>query len=170
MERLLARSRTAGEPTAPAAAETPAPAEESDLMAASEEPPAPPKVRTPVDADKIRREVVSFREVALMSARSAVATSKVKAVRNQVIAKGVATLVGAAVSVFLLASPIWSRESFVLYGAICLLITGGMGYLLFDSFKEYRRIAQLHEGQADEPAAETNPADTVAPPAPAEAV
>ena len=43
--------------------------------------------------------------------------------------------------------------------AICGLITGGMGYLLFDSYKEYRRIADLHDGQSDEPA------EAAAPPA-----
>lgn len=141
MERLLARSRGGAPAEEPVKVAAPRPIPEQAVE--SSEPSSPPKERKPIDAEKIRREVVSFREVALMSSRNAVAKSRVKQLRMQLIAKSFATAVGAVVSGTLLASPLWSNESYVMLGIFAMLFTGVIGYFTSRSIAHYRRITDV---------------------------
>lgn len=141
MERLLARSRGGTPAEEPVKIAAPRPNPEQAVE--SSEPSSPPKERKPIDAEKIRREVVSFREVALMSSRNAVAKSRVKQLRMQLIAKSFATAVGAVVSATLLASPLWSNESYVILGVFAMIFTGVIGYFTSRSIAHYRRITDV---------------------------
>ena len=163
MERLLARSRST-EPSSPTPSKTeakkPAPKPTpSDVpeMPSLEQTTQPivtardRRVRKPVDKEKLRQEVSSLRALALASSRAAVAKSRRKAMKDQLFSKAVVAGVAGFVSCVLLASPVWSNESFVLYGAIGILLTAGFAYNFATTYRTYRQ--KIREATAEEKAA-----------------
>lgn len=147
MEQLLARSRGGAAAPAPAVVSPETPAATPSVETPVE--PKAPRERQPIDADAIRKDISSFREVALISARTAVANSRVKQIRMQLIAKSVATGVGMIVSGVLIASPAWSKESFVSLGLIALAISCVIGFFTWESIKHYQRIMQVTKTKRD---------------------
>ena len=145
MERLLARSRGT-EPSSPqpkeksaaiekkpAAKPTPRPQRSEPAVIRHER-----RVRKPIDKEKLRQEVSSLRTLALASSRAAVAKSRRRRMRSELTSKAVVVGVFALVSAVLLASPLWSRESFVLYGGFGVLVTLGFAYNFFGDYRKYR--------------------------------
>lgn len=152
MERLLARSRGTAPSSPPPKAEKPSP---------EQAPPAPPspvseavpspseaviltprdrRVRKPVNKEQLRQEVSSLRALALASSRAAVAKSRRKYLKMQVISKSVVAGMAALVSAVLIASPYWSRESFLLWGVLGIVPTGVFLYQLLQTVQTYRRV------------------------------
>ena len=149
MERLLARSRGT-EPTSPTPESKPATAAPAKPDVTDDLPPdvelasaavvtaRDRRFRKPINKDQLRREVSSLRELALQSSRAAVAKSRRAELRAQLQSRVVVVVVAAAVSGILLASPLWSRESFVLYGAAGVLVTVGVAV---NFYRTYRKLA-----------------------------
>ena len=161
MERLLARSRGT-EPTSPekppekpaakpkpVAAKTPAMPSEplADDLSPAVVTHRDRRFRKPINKDQLRREVSSLRELALMSSRAAVAKKQRADLKMQMNSRLVVVATAAIVSSVLLLSPLWSRESFVLFGGVGMVATIALGVRYFT---EHRKLAaQLAEVQQE---------------------
>ncbi len=151
MERLLARNRMGSEPSAAAPVEPPPP-----RVVAPE--PTMPQYETPVvgsessddalndtsstlpenttaldnrprvDKDEVRATLQSFRQVANLSARSALAQHSTKTLRGELVVQGILTGVAGLAAGTCWCGPLWGGSIQPLPGTICLIAAGWMGW------------------------------------------
>ena len=182
MARLLARSRTGSDdvlPAAPAAPKkVPAPvaaepvvegggstvvdSDRSHLM-------AEPKHKQ--DKQAVRENLQSFRQVAHLSARSALARHSLRQLRNATIAKGVLLAASSIATITFLAEPLWGGAPQLWKGIGCALATLLSGLELRRSWIQLFKPIQLPAGAVresegepiDEPKGAAQPAESTDP-------
>ena len=92
-----------------------------------------PEPRQRVDKDEVRAALQSFREVANLSARSAIAQHSTKTLRGEVTVQAVlAGLAGVAAAAYWM-PPLWGGSLQLLPGAGCLIAAGWMGWQIRQS-------------------------------------
>lgn len=162
MERLLARNRRDGAPAATYAAPAPKPAEPERAPAPepiaeepidSMEPVGTPEPKHRQDHAAVRANIDSLREVANLSARTAIASYTWKQLKGTILAKGMLFLVFAGLAVVLLSSPWWSVRTYGISGFVALAAAIVMGWEL------RRSIALLYRHGDDDRLAEDRLSD-----------
>lgn len=151
MERLLARNRMGSEPSAAAPVEpppprvvTPAPTtphHESPVVgsetggdALNDASSTLPEMTTAldnrprVDKDEVRATLQSFRQVANLSARSALAQHSTKTLRGELVVQGILTGVAGLAAGTCWCGPLWGGSIQPVPGTICLIAAGWMGW------------------------------------------
>jgi hypothetical protein len=128
------------------------------------------------DKQAVREKLQSFRQVAHLSARSALAKHSLQQLRNATIAKGVLLGMTGLAAVWFFAEPVWGRPLQIWKGAVCSL-----GAIL--SALEFSRSLKLlrkplsppitpgteSDETAEVPSPDTNPGETPAVPVATEA-
>lgn len=151
MARLLARTRGNREDGAPTpAVRKPEPAPEPPKAEPVETAPVaeipagpPPEPKYRQDHAAVRANIDSLREVANLSARTAIASYTWKQLKGTILAKGTLLLVFVVLSAVLLSSPWWSNKEYGISGWIALAAAIVMGW-------ELRRSVHLLYQHGDE--------------------
>lgn len=155
MQQLLARSnRSSGETAQPTTwiAETPRPAAPEPVVepageampvaapaaVAVETPPSPRKKPEPVDKEELRSHLKSMRQLANLSARSAVAQHHSRKLGMSFQVKLTLTILSALITVGLLTAELWGPNSYRVQGLGTLLIT------LFPAIELIRTVRTLN--------------------------
>jgi hypothetical protein len=95
--------------------------QEARLLAAAEQ-----QQQAKLAADLEREKLNSLREVANLSARSALAQHASTELKNTLLAQGLVTGMSVTVTIVLLASPVWSDSSMVHWGILSAIVSGVM--------------------------------------------
>ncbi|MEM1062537.1 MAG: hypothetical protein AAGJ97_09465, partial [Planctomycetota bacterium] len=160
MEKLLARMRNPDDPAVETPAPKPAPAPaaaapvaadgvaEEAAEAVPDEPPQR-RERKPIDHEALRAETDSFREMANLSARTAIARHSVTKQRAAVVIKGVMTVAGGGIGLALVTTPLWSDRTFVIYGLAAFAAAGFAAYDLIDSVRGLNEAVTLLDDRSE---------------------
>ena len=153
MARLLARSR--GEPVAPPAAAVVAPEaathQESQLMMASDRSHLMAEPKHKQDRQAVRENLQSFRQVAHLSARSALARHSLQQLRNATIAKGVLLGASSLAAIWFILEPLSGRPLQIWKGAVCVLAAALSGVEFSRSWMQWRKPAANSSLPAGDP-------------------
>ena len=110
----------------------------------------PPQPRHQQNKEAARADLNSLREVANLSARSAIATHTGKQLRGKALIKCILSAVAFGVGAVLLTGNIWGSRSYTAYGFAALAIGGIMGLdLLLATLGFVRTKTSLNESDAD---------------------
>lgn len=91
-------------------------------------------LRPRVDKDEVRASLQSFRQVANLSARSALAKHSSKTVRGELVVQGVLSGLATIAAAGYWCGPLWGVPAQPLQGTGCLIAAGWMGWQISQSF------------------------------------
>ncbi|MCA9038754.1 MAG: FHA domain-containing protein [Planctomycetaceae bacterium] len=159
MRRLIARTKrgTAGEefeasktkssflnkPLPTAAPKPKEIAPEQSVSAEPEPPSRPVRERAKIDANEVRANLNTLREVANANARTALATHSTKQLRETLMLKLIVTVVAMVITAIFAFSGLWSEESYTWQTIAAATIACGMLYEYFRSFMKIKQTESI---------------------------
>jgi hypothetical protein len=97
------------------------------------------------EKETLRANMDSFREIANQQARAAVAKHKSNELKSGMQTTSVVAVLLALVGFILLSAEFWSGQSYLIYGVLCLVVSGGLGvYTLVNGIK-IRRLKAIEK-------------------------